>query len=92
MSWKTEIQSLGEPWKTWLLQTQFYIAENNTGILVLEEDIAIFNSIELLSKAYGIAKKMHPQMGSLTIVSGDVYKLLDESIVDIHDIKINTKD
>lgn len=38
-----------------------------------------------------MAKKIHPEMTSLAVCQGDVYKLLLDDIVNIHDIKINFK-
>ena len=79
MSWKTETQSLKNPWKTWLQKTEFYIAENNVGLLVVDDkEFDIYNSLELLGKAYTIA-----------VLQGEVYKLLLKGHVTIHDIKIN---
>jgi hypothetical protein len=90
MSWKTETQSLKNPWKTWLQKTEFYIAENNVGLLVVDdEEFDIYNSLELLGKAYIIAKKLHPQLSSIAVLQGEIYKLLLEGHVTIHDIKIN---
>ena len=89
MSWKTEIQALSNPWKTWLQKTDLYITENNIGLLVVnDEEYEIYNSLELLSNTYAVAKKMYPQLASIVVLQGDVYNLIEEELVEIHDIKV----
>jgi hypothetical protein len=72
-----------------LEKTDLYITENNIGLLVVnDEEYEIYNSLELLSNVYTVAKKMYPQLASVIVLQGDVYQLLKQDYVEIHDIKI----
>jgi len=79
---------LEEPWKTWLLQTSLQITDNNIGLLVVNDTVEIYSTIEVLSKAFYVAKKLYPQINSIIVVSGDTYDFLENDIAEIHDIKI----
>lgn len=79
-----------DPWKTWLLQTKIEVTENNIALLVVKDSVDLYSTIEVLSKAYSIAKKIYPQINSIIVVSGDIYNFIDNNIAEIHDIKIIT--
>ena len=89
-----ELQILENPWKTWLLQTDLYVAESNVGVIVVGNGLetSVYTSLEVLTRAYPIAKKVYPQLQSLIILSGDIYSALEENILEIHNITIGAKD
>ena len=84
------MQILGEPWKTWLLQTKLEVTENNIALLIVNDSVETYSTIEVLNKAYSVAKKIYPQINSIIVVSGDIYNFIDNKIAEIHDIKIVT--
>ncbi len=94
MSWKTEIQQLDEPFVTWLSSCEFYITDSNTGVLVVEDEslVDLYSSLEVLTRAYEVAKRIHPPLQSFIVVSGSIYDLLKTNDVELHDIKFNVKD
>lgn len=89
MQWNEKTQNLSLPWSKWLQDTQLIAPVSGTALLVVPEVLMnLATSIEFLSKAFGLAKELYPEMHSLLPVSNVEYELLLSDDIEIYEIKM----
>lgn len=91
--WKTETQSLKDPWKTWLTDTHLLGPSNGVAVLYIPvsmKDIA--GSFEFSSTVFGLARSIHPGLQSLIISSDSIYELVVKGQVSLADVKVRSVD
>lgn len=86
--WRTQIQSLSNPWSTWLQDTHLLGPSNGTAVLYIPQSlIGLSDDFGLCSKAFGCAKAVHPELQSLIISSDSIYQLVVDGRITLTDVK-----
>lgn len=84
----TEIQIYSQPWLTWLSECTIVKAKTDVALLAVPEQLAFLStSLEFVSKAFGIAKKLYPTLTSIIIVTGTEYELITSGDISLHNVE-----
>jgi hypothetical protein len=88
--WKTEVQQLPNPWRTWLSDTELIGPSSGVAVLYIPHALeGLSDSFEFCAKAWGLAKSVHPDLKSLIVSSDVIYGLVLEGTVVLSDVKVH---
>ena len=88
-SWLKQIKQIPLPWGHWLSSTQLFITPRKEGALVVPSSMyTLANSLEFLRYAYQAAKTVEPALGSLVVVTGTHWDLVNDGELELQDIRI----
>lgn len=90
MHYQEMVNTIPEPWRQFLRKTYLLPSNDDVVLLVVpEHERPMYSSLELLSVIYPVALKLHPNMVSLAVVSGNEYDLVKDEKLEIVDVRFN---